>query len=100
MQDSVPVRLHVVQPLPPATTLQSFTLHILIEQNVMEAKAAAVVSMHIQERLEDKLWQSAFSLPRWVFHGGHHRCDGAQLSLRSSPLFCRLWTDAFSTFYS
>ena len=22
--------------------------------------------MHIQERLEDKLWQSAFSLPRWV----------------------------------
>ena len=66
MQDSVPVRLHVVQPLPPATTLQSFTLHILIEQNVMEAKAAAVVSMHIQERLEDKLWQSAFSLPRWV----------------------------------
>ena len=32
----------------------------------MEAKAAAVVSMHIQERLEDKLWQSAFSLPRWV----------------------------------
>ena len=55
MQASIPVRLHVVQPLPPATTLQSFTLHILIEQNVMEARAAAVVSMHIQERLEDKL---------------------------------------------
>ena len=66
MQASVPVRLHVVQPLPPATSLQSFTLHILIEQNVMEARAAAVLSMHIQERLEDKLWQSAFSLPRWV----------------------------------
>ena len=66
MQASVPVRLHVVQPLPPATTLQSFTLHILIEQNIIEARAAAVVSMHIQERLEDKLWQSAFSLPRWV----------------------------------
>ena len=66
MQASVPVRLHVVQPLPPATSLQSFTLHILIEQNVMEARAAAVLSMHMQERLEDKLWQSAFSLPRWV----------------------------------
>lgn len=59
-------RLHLVQPYPPYSSWKAFHLHILIEQNPIEAKAANIVSVHVQERIETKLWQTAFSLPRWV----------------------------------
>ena len=66
IRPSEPLRPHLVQPYPPQSTLRAFTLHILLEQNPIEARAANVVSVHVQELMETKLWQTAFSLPRWV----------------------------------
>ena len=65
-QPDAPVRIHVVQPYPPAASHRAFAIHLLIEQNLMEGKAANIVSFHVQGHLQDQLWQSALSLPRWV----------------------------------
>lgn len=66
LEPDAPARLHLVQPYPPQSSFRSFTLHVLIEQHPIETRAANIVSVHVQERMETKLWQAAFSLPRWV----------------------------------
>ena len=66
LQPGVPVDMHVVSPHPPRTSFQSFQVHILIEQQVCAARAANVISFHLQDFASDKLWQSAFSMPRRV----------------------------------
>ena len=56
----------VVHPIPPHDALRIETLHIMIEQNPLEPRAAAVLSAIFHEAAANRLLQAAYSLPRWL----------------------------------
>lgn len=56
----------VVHAIPPHDALRIETLHIMIEQNPLEPRAAAVLSAIFHEAAANRLLQAAYSLPRWL----------------------------------
>ena len=66
LQPGTPVFIHVVQPHPPESDLQSFVAHVIIEQHPMPGLAAAVLTAFMVADNDNRLIQRAASLQRWI----------------------------------
>jgi len=61
-----PITLAVIGHRPPHATTTMDTVHLMIEQQPRESRAAGVVSAVFHGQHEDRLLQAAYSLPRWL----------------------------------
>ena len=66
LQPDAPTDLRIIHPRPPHASTALDTVHVMIEQNPSATKAAGVISARFHGHLEDRLHQSAHSLPRWL----------------------------------
>ena len=90
LQPSDSSQILVVGHQPPCATTTLDTVHIMIEQNPREARAAAVLSAIFHGDLEDRLLQQAYSVPRWLCTEDiidilriNHVCETRRCSARS-----------------
>lgn len=60
------IAIAIVGHRPPHATAVLATVHLMIEQQPREARAAGVVSAVFHGQHEDRLLQAAYSLPRWL----------------------------------
>ena len=95
MQGAVTTEINVLYPRPPVATTHMDTVHVMLEQHPLEAKAAGVLSAVFHGAHEDRLHQAGYSLPRWLCKedlidilGINHICD-LQRCLCPFPILCQ-----------
>lgn len=66
LQPGFSVFIHVVQPHPPESDLQSFAEHVIIERQPLPGLAAAVLTAFAVADNDNRLIQRAASLQRWI----------------------------------
>ena len=66
LQSHVVTDLRLLHPRPPHASHTIDTVHMMIEQNPREPRAAGVISALFHGPHDDRLLQSAYSLPRWL----------------------------------
>ena len=61
-----PIAIAVIGHRPPHATTTIDTVHLMIEQQPRESRAAGVLSAVFHGQHEDRILQAAYSLPRWL----------------------------------